>query len=60
MNSQTDIDGDRAIRSHGQWTTEIVKRSNMAKGFVVLPHSMDADRIDPNAHRRVARYWIYT
>jgi putative transposase len=48
-----------AMRGHGQWTIEIVKRSDMAKGFVVLPRRWVVERTFAwlGRCRRLAKDW---
>jgi putative transposase len=48
-----------AMRGHGQWTIEIVKRSDMAKGFVVLPRRWVVERTFAwlGRCRRLAKNW---
>jgi hypothetical protein len=44
---------------HGRWTIEIVKRSDTAKGFVVLPRRWGVERTFAwlNRCRRLAKDW---
>jgi putative transposase len=46
-----------AMRGHGDWTMEIVKRSGAAKGFVVLPRRWVVERTFAwlNRRRRLAK-----
>ena len=48
-----------AMRGHGRWTVEIVKRSDAAKGFVVLPRRWVVERTFAwlNRCRRLAKDW---
>jgi putative transposase len=48
-----------AIRGHGSWTIEIVKRSDTAKGFVVLPGRWVVERAFAwlGRCRRLAKDW---
>lgn len=48
-----------AMRGHGQWTIEIVKRSDTAKGFVVLPRRWVVERTFAwlGRCRRLAKDW---
>lgn len=48
-----------AMRGHGQWTIEIVKRSESAKGFVVLPRRWVVERTLAwlGRCRRLAKDW---
>ncbi|MCO4053298.1 MAG: IS5 family transposase [Bosea sp.] len=48
-----------AMRGHGRWTIEIVKRSDAAKGFVVLPRRWVVERTFAwlNRCRRLAKDW---
>jgi len=47
----------RALLGHGDWTLQIAKRSNAAKGFVLLPRRWVAERIFAwlNPNRRLAK-----
>lgn len=46
-----------AMRGHGDWTVEIIKRSDAAKGFVVLPRRRVVERTFAwlNRRRRLAK-----
>jgi putative transposase len=48
-----------AMRGHGRWTIEIVKRSDAARGFVVLPRRWVVERTFAwlNRCRRLAKDW---
>jgi putative transposase len=48
-----------AMRGHGRWTIEIVKRSDTAKGFVVLPRRWVVERTFAwlGRCRRLAKDW---
>ena len=48
---------ERALAGHGQWTLEIVKRSDQAKGFQVLPRRWVVERTFAwfGRNRRLAR-----
>lgn len=48
-----------AMRGHGQWTIEIVKRADTAKGFVVLPRRWVVERTFAwlGRCRRLAKDW---
>jgi putative transposase len=48
-----------AMRGHGEWTIEIVKRSDLAKGFVVLPRRWVVERTFAwlGRCRRLAKDW---
>jgi putative transposase len=48
-----------AMSGHGRWTIEIVKRSDTAKGFVVLPRRWVVERTFAwlNRCRRLAKDW---
>jgi putative transposase len=48
-----------AMRGHGQWTIEIVKRSDTVKGFVVLPRRWVVERTFAwlGRCRRLAKDW---
>jgi len=48
-----------AMRDHGRWTIEIVKRSDTANGFVVLPRPWVIERTFAwlGRCRRLARDW---
>ena len=52
----------QALRRIGKWTIEIVKRSDTAKGFVVLPRRWVVDRTLPwlNRNRRLAKDFVLT
>jgi putative transposase len=41
------------MHGHGTWTIQIVKRSDAAKGFVLLPPSCVAAAMGGRAHPRV-------
>ena len=41
-----------ALKDHGNWTTEIVKRSDMARGFVLLPRRWATPPKVPRARAR--------
>jgi putative transposase len=45
-----------ALKGHGHWTIEIVKRSDVAKGFVLLPRRWAEQPKVPRA-KRVERLW---
>mgnify|MGYP003616967470 FL=1 len=47
----------QALRQFGKWTVEIVKRSDAAKGFVVLPRRWVVERTLAwlNRNRRLAK-----
>ncbi|EJT01488.1 IS4 insertion sequence transposase (plasmid) [Rhizobium sp. CCGE 510] len=49
----------QAMRGHGDWTIEIVKRSDQAKGFVVLPKRWVVERTFAGFGRcrRLAKDW---
>jgi len=49
----------QAMRGHGDWTIEVVKRSNQAKGFVVLPKRWVVERTFAwlGRCRRLANDW---
>ncbi|MDK4730866.1 transposase, partial [Rhizobium phaseoli] len=49
----------RAMSGHGDWTIEIVKRSDHAKGFVVLPKRWVVERTFAwlGRCRRLAKDW---
>jgi putative transposase len=49
----------QAMRGHGDWTIEIVKRSDQAKGFVVLPKRWVVERTFAwlGRCRRLAKDW---
>ena len=46
-----------ALKDHGEWTIEIVKRSDAAKGFVLLPRRWVVERTLAwlNRNRRLAK-----
>jgi transposase len=46
-----------ALENHGDWTIEIVKRSDTAKGFVLLPRRWVVERTFAwlNRNRRLAK-----
>jgi transposase len=46
-----------ALQEHGDWTIEIVKASDTAKGFILLPHRWDVERTFAwlNRNRRLAK-----
>ncbi|WP_137155168.1 IS5 family transposase [Rhizobium sp. FKL33] len=48
-----------AMRGHGQWTIEIIKRSDVAKGFVLLPRRWVVERTFAwlGRCRRLAKDW---
>lgn len=48
-----------ALKAHGQWTLQIIKRSDTAKGFVVLPRRWVVERTFAwlNRCRRLAKDW---
>ncbi len=48
-----------AMRGHGHWTIEIVKRSDLATGFVVLPRRWVVERTFAwlGRCRRLAKDW---
>ena len=51
-----------ALRGHGDWTIEIIKRSDTAKGFEVLPHRWVVERTFAwlGRCRRLAKDWEQT
>jgi transposase len=44
-----------ALKDHGEWTIEIVKRSDTAKGFVLLPRRWVGTLAWLNRNRRLAK-----